>query len=168
MFSFKAVSASESSPCGSGREKSRLRPDPDPRKVEPIRIPAGADGRIVADEPVRVAVTGRGQLPELPLHERQKAGQLTRKCASPPAMTGVAPVVHAHRVVEEREEAHDPGVGTVRRTGERDTVLAHALPVRKAMEGRGVRGRTGEDGLENVRGPRHRVSLDPRLGASAG
>ena len=83
-------------------------------------------------------------------------------------MVRIMPVVGAHRVVEESEEAHNLGVGAGRRAGERDTVLAHALPVREAVEGRGVRRRAGQDRLENVLLECHRVSLDLPPGNSDG
>ena len=62
-------------------------------------------------------------------------------------MVGVVPVVHAHRVVEESEEVHNLEIGARRRAGEQGTVLAHTLPVRKAVKGRGVRCRAGQDRL---------------------
>jgi len=68
--------------------------------------------------------------------------------------------------VEEGEEKYDLGIDAIRRAGERETVLAHALPMRKPVEGGRVRGRAGENHVENVRREGHRVSLDLSPGDS--
>ena len=44
--------------CARGREAGRIGLDPDARQVEPVGVPAGADGRVGGDEPVRVLEAG--------------------------------------------------------------------------------------------------------------
>ncbi len=49
-------------------------------------------------------------------------------------MVGVVPVVHAHRVMEEREEQHDLGIGAIRLRRNVDAVIKHAPPVRNPVQ----------------------------------
>ena len=76
-----------------GREARRVGLDPDARQVEPVGVPAGADGRVGGDEPVRVLEAGvaerlelRRRRPEQPL-----GVQLDRERRRARPVLGVAP-----------------------------------------------------------------------------
>ena len=47
------------------RQERRVWSDPDARQVEPVGVPAGADGRVGGDEPVRVLEAGEAERLEL-------------------------------------------------------------------------------------------------------
>ena len=118
-----------------GREARRVGLDPDARQVEPVGVPADADGRVGGDEPVRVLEAGvaerlelRRRRPEQPL-----GVQLDRERRRARPVPGVDRVVLAHRVVQEREEEDHERVGPVERLREPEPVRADGAPVHVAL-----------------------------------
>ena len=140
--------------CARRREAGRVRLDPDARQVEPVSVPAGADGRIVGDEPVRVLEAGVLESLELRRgHGKEALGvQLAGERGSARPVLGVDRVVDAHRVVQEREEEDHDRVGPVERLREPEPVRADSAPVQLAMDVRADAGATRahlvEEGLE--------------------
>ncbi len=57
---------------GAGREPLRIGSDRDARQVEPIRVPAGADRRVLGDEPVGMEPQRLGEHAEPRVVERQR------------------------------------------------------------------------------------------------
>ena len=119
-----------------GREERGVGLDPDARQVEPVGIPAGADGRVVGDEPVRVLEAGeaerlelRRRCPEQPLRV-----QLGSERGGARPVLWVAAVVLAHRVVQKREEEDHVRVRPVERLREPEPVRADGAPVQLTVD----------------------------------
>jgi hypothetical protein len=65
-------------------------------------------------------------------------------------MLGVVAVVQPHRVVEEREEEHDLGVGPIGVGDEIEPIASDTLPVREPVQVRAVRRRAQEHRVEHI------------------
>lgn len=121
---------------GLGREELRAWRDSDPRQVEAVGVPAGADRRIGRHGSIRVLGAGVGEHVELRSGDPEEplCVQLARERCRPPSVLRVVAVVQPHRVVQEREEEDDVGVHTVDRAGEPEAVRPDRAPVQLAVD----------------------------------
>ena len=124
--------------------------DADSPDVEPVGVPAGAQGRVIGGQAGRVKADGLLELPEsVPVEgedERHDPVELFRR---PGAVVRVVPVVQPAGVVEQGEKAHHRQVGTTA-FGNAQTERLDPLPVPWPVDGERA-------AAEN----RHHVVADP-------
>ena len=97
-----------------GAQESFVRGDADAAEIEAIGIPAGLDGRVCLGESVGVQSAGFVKEFEAVVVEMHKrTTQCPRQVPSPLPVPAIDALIDPARIVKEREERHDFGVGTV-------------------------------------------------------
>jgi hypothetical protein len=136
---------------GVGAQPVRRRRDAHTTQVEPVGIPTGEQRGIAGRVTVGVqpaCLVQQVEARRIEMHQRaaQRTGELP---AAFPVPT-IDVVVHATRIVEQREERDDLPVGP-RGLGHPQPVLQHARPVHDLVGAVRRQGMIAEDSLENGR-----------------
>jgi hypothetical protein len=149
--------------CRGRHERGGWR-DPHSWQVEPVCVPADADRRIGADHAVGVTGAGLLQQAELVVVQRQELPEAAGERSAALSVLGIVAVVQPHRVVEEREQERDVGIGAVGLGGEVKPVPTDPLPVREPVQMGSVGGRARDQRAEHVldRSERQRQIYFPR------
>ena len=143
-----------------GREPCRIGVDVHARQVQPVRVPAGADGRLAGDETVGVELDRLAEQVEPGRLERERAihSELPSPGRRTLPVTWVDVLVDAARVVQETEEEDELLIDGAQALREDEPGGRDTAPVLLAVE-RGVAARgPGENGLDE-REVRHRAPV---------
>jgi hypothetical protein len=116
-----------------------IRRDADAAQVEPVGIPAGHDGRFTRGVAVTMQAHRLAQMLEagrVELVDHAVAAQLHCEVSRPAPVPGIATVVDALAVVQEREPRQQGRVD-VQRSSQRPPMKPHPAPMRQAVDATG-------------------------------
>ena len=137
-------------PGGRGREEALVDGEADAGKVEPVGVPAGSHGPIVAHLTEGVPLERVQQKREAGVVECEGTGgvELGRELRSAKAVTWIGAVGLPARVVEQAEEEHELVVRALFLVGEVEPRRRDRVPVSLAVQSRLAAPAAGEDELD--------------------